>query len=63
METPAIDISTFLTILTNAVKVSDVLTLLGSVVGVGLSCTVMWFGVRKAYKIFMSALQGRNARI
>lgn len=59
----AIDISAFLTALTGAVTVADVVSLLASLVGVGMAFILAWFGVRKAYKMFMSALTKGKASI
>lgn len=52
----AIDISAFTSALTGAVSVADVVQLLASVVGIGFAFVLMWFGVRKALRMFVSAL-------
>lgn len=52
----AIDVSAFTSALTGAVSVADVVTLLASIVGVGIGFVLAWFAVRKAYKMFMSAV-------
>lgn len=59
----AIDISAFTTALTSAVSVSDVVTLLASLVGVGIGFVLMWFAVRKAYRMFTGALTKGRASI
>lgn len=59
----AIDVSAFTTALTSAVSVGDVVTLLGSVVAVGIGFVLAWFAMRKAYKMFMSAVTKGKASI
>lgn len=59
----AIDISAFTTALTGAVSVADVVTLLASIIGIGMGFVLMWFAVRKAYKMFTSALTKGKASI
>lgn len=59
----AIDIGAFTTALSGAVAVSDVVTLLASIVGIGFGFILMWFAVRKAYKMFVNALTKGRASI
>lgn len=59
----AIDIGAFTQALSSAVSVGDVVTLLASVVGIGFAFILMWFGVRKAYRMFVSALTKGRASI
>lgn len=61
--TNAIEISAFVEALTGAVAVGDVVTLLASIVGIGLGFVLMWFAVRKAYKMFISALTKGRASL
>ena len=61
--TNAIDIGAFTSALTGAVSVGDVVGLLASIVGIGFTFILAWFGVRKAYKMFMSALTKGKASI
>lgn len=65
METAAnaIDVSAFTTALTGAVSTGDVVTLLASIVGIGFGFILVWFGVRKAYRMFVSALTKGRASI
>ena len=59
----SVDIRAFLTALTGAVSVGDVVTLLASVVGIGFSFILMWFGIRKAWNMFTKALTKGKASI
>ena len=59
----AIDFSGFITALTSSITVTQVLTVLGSVVGVGMTFFLMWLGVRKAVKSFTSAVSSGRIRI
>ena len=59
----AIDIGAFTSALTGAVSVGDVVGLLASVVGVGIGFVLAWFGMRKGYKMFMSAVTKGKASI
>lgn len=61
--TAAIDISAFTSALTGAVSVGDVVTLLASIVGIGFSFILAWWGIRKAYRMFTSALTKGKASI
>lgn len=63
METAAIDIGAFTTALSGVVEVADVVTLLASIVGIGAAFVLAWFGVRKAYKMFMNAVQGKKTSL
>ena len=63
MEAAAIDISAFTGALTSAVSVGDVVALLASIVGIGFGFILAWFGVRKAWKMFTSALTKGRASI
>lgn len=51
------DFSGLITALQTAITPAQLLTILASVVGVGMGFLLMWFGVRKIVKIFTSALQ------
>lgn len=51
-----IDFSPITTALTTAITPGDVISVLASVVGVGLVFVLMWFGVRKLIKIFKNAV-------
>lgn len=50
-------LQTFVGQLTSSISPSDVLTILGSVIGIGMTFVLMWFGVRKAVSIFKSAFK------
>lgn len=51
-----IDFTAFLAALTGSITVTQVLTVLAAVVGVGMSFFLMWLGVRKAVRAFTSAV-------
>ena len=63
MDTSAIDVSAFTSALSSAVSVGDVVTLLASIVSVGIGFILMWFAVRKAYRMFMSAVTKGKASL
>ncbi len=54
--TSSVDLTPFIDKLTGSITPAQVLTILGSVVGIGMAFVLMWFGVRKAISIFRSAL-------
>lgn len=62
-EASAVDISGFVTALTGAITPAQILTILGSVIGVGMSFVLMWFGVRKAVKMFTNAVMRGKIKI
>ena len=51
-----IDLTGFITALTGSITPAQILTILASVIGVGMSFVLMWFGVRKAVKLFTNAM-------
>lgn len=51
-----IDFSPIINALTTAITPADIISVLASVVGVGLVFVLMWFGVRKLIKIFKNAV-------
>lgn len=53
---PTIDFSSFITALTGSITPAQVLTVLGSVIGIGMGFFLMWLGVRKAVNAFTSAV-------
>lgn len=59
----AIDFTSFITALTGSITVSQVLTVLASVVGVGMAFFLMWLGVRKAVRSFTSAVANGRIRL
>ena len=59
----AIDFTGFITALTASITVSQVLTVLASVVGVGMTFFLMWLGVRKATRAFTSAVASGRIRL
>lgn len=61
--TQAIDFSGYITALTGSISVAQVLTVLASVVGVGMVFFLMWLGVRKATRAFTSAVASGRIRI
>ena len=59
----AIDFNAFITALTGSITVTQVLTVLASVVGVGMAFFLMWLGVRKAVRSFTSAVASGRIRL
>ena len=59
----AIDFTGYITALTSSISVSQVLTVLAAVVGVGMSFFLMWLGVRKATRGFTTAVSSGKIRI
>ena len=59
----AIDFSASITALTGSITVTQVLTVLASVVGVGMAFFLMWLGVRKAVRSFTSAVASGRIRL
>lgn len=55
-----IDFSPIITALTSAVKTSDIVSLLASIIAFGIPFVFMWFGIRKVIKIFREAVMGGN---
>lgn len=62
-ETTAIDFSSFITALTGSITVTQVLTVLAAVVGVGMTFFLMWLGVHKAVRSFTTAVSSGRIRI
>lgn len=58
-----IDFSGYITALTSSITVAQVLTVLASVVGVGMVFFLMWLGVRKATRGFTTAVSTGRIRI
>lgn len=56
MEGVAIDMTGYITALTSSIEVSDVIGVLASVVGVGMTFFLGWLGVRKATRTFTTAV-------
>ena len=57
------DFSGLITALQTAITPAQLLTILASVIGVGMTFVLMWFGVRKIIRIFTSALQRGKLRV
>ncbi len=53
--TSALDLSPFIDKLTGSITPAQILTILGSVIGIGMTFVLMWFGVGKAISIFRDA--------
>lgn len=49
--------------LTGSIAPADLLSVLASIIGVGMGFVLMWFGVRKLVRIFMGALKNGNIRV
>lgn len=58
-----VDFSSFITALTGSITPTDILTVLASIVGVGMTFFLMWLGVRKAIIAFISAVRSGKIRI
>lgn len=58
-----VDLSEFTTALTGSITPAEILTILGSVVGVGMAFFLMWLGVRKAIGAFSSAVRSGKIRL
>lgn len=58
-----VDLSSFITSLTGSIKPSDIITVLASVVGVGMAFFLMWLGIRKAIGAFTSAVRSGKIRL
>lgn len=57
-----VDLSPFITALTGSITPAQILTILASLVGIGMGFVIMWFGVRKAFSMFKSALFKGNLK-
>ncbi len=58
-----VNLSSFITSLTGSITPTDILTVLASVVGIGMSFFLMWLGVRKAIGAFTSAVRSGDIRL
>ncbi len=58
-----VDFSAYITALTGTITTAQVLTVLASVVGVGMGFFLMWLGVRKATTSFTTAVATGRIRI
>ena len=58
-----VDLSGLITALQSAITPAEILSVLSNVVGIGMAFFLMWFGVRKAVRIFTSAVQNGKIRI
>ena len=63
VEGAEIDFSGFITALTGSITTAQVLTVLASIVGVGMGFFLMWLGVRRAVRAFTSAVSNGHIRI
>ena len=52
-----VDLSTFTSALTSSITPAEIITILASVVGVGMAFFLMWLGIRKAIGAFTSAVR------
>lgn len=53
-----LDFSPVITALTTAVTPTQIIALLTEIVAFGIPFVFMWFGIRKVFKIFRSAVMG-----
>ena len=58
-----VDLTAFLNALTSSITPEQILTILASVIGVGMAFVLMWFGVRKAVKLFTGAMSKGRIKI
>lgn len=58
-----VDFSAFITALTNSITPTHVLTIITSVIGVGMTFVLMWLGIRKASSAFTAALFKGKLRV
>lgn len=58
-----VDLSSFITSLTGSITPAQIITVLGSVVGVGMAFFLMWLGIRKAIGAFSSAVKSGKIRL
>ena len=58
-----VDLTAFLNALTSSITPEQILTILASVIGVGMAFVLMWFGVRKAVKLFTGAMSKGKIRV
>ena len=58
-----VDLSSFITQLTGSITPAQIITVLGSVVGVGMAFFLMWLGIRKAIVAFSSAVKSGKIRL
>ena len=63
VEGAEIDLSGFITASTGSITTAQVLTVLASIVGVGMGFFLMWLGVRRAVRAFTSAVSNGHIRI
>ena len=61
--TPSLDFSGFIQALTGVITPAQLLAVLASVVGVGISFVLMWLGVRKITRSFSAAVTNGTIRI
>ena len=61
--TTQIDFTGLKTALTSSITPEQVLTVLASVVGIGMTFFLMWLGVRKLVRGFVSAVRNGNIKI
>ena len=52
-----VDLSSLVTAITGSITPADIITILGSVIGVGMGFVLMWFGTRKVISLFSTALK------
>ena len=52
----ALDFSSISTALTTSVTPAQIITIIASIIGVGMTFVLMWFGVRKLVSIFKKAV-------
>ena len=52
----ALDFSAISSALTTAVTPAQIITIIASIIGVGMTFVLMWFGVRKLVSIFRKAV-------
>lgn len=58
-----VDLTPFTSSLTGAITPTEIITILASVVGVGMAFFLMWLGIRKAIGAFSSAVKSGKIRL
>lgn len=61
--TPAVDLAPLKSALTGAITPEQILTILASTVGIGMTFFLMWFGVRKLVGSFTASLKNGKIKI
>ena len=58
-----VDFGEYITTITGSIEPTEVLAIIGAVIGVGITFVLVWFGARKIYSMFISSVKGGRARV